>query len=76
MVKPQFEVGKEAVGKKGVVRDPQKRIEAINRVIQIAQSLGLCLIDQADASIKGPQGNQEHFLCFKTPSHQTNADIL
>lgn len=62
MVKPQFEVGRDQVGKGGVVRDEAARTHAIQSVIHEALALGLSLRNQADAIIQGPNGNQEHFL--------------
>jgi len=62
MVKPQFQVGKERVGKGGVVRDPALRAEAIEAVAEEARRLGLRERGRADAPIKGPKGNQECFL--------------
>ncbi|MCP4198758.1 MAG: TlyA family RNA methyltransferase [Proteobacteria bacterium] len=65
MVKPQFEAGREKVGKGGVVRDVQAREEAILKVIDFATGLGLEMLGSADAQIKGPRGNQEVFVHFK-----------
>ncbi len=62
MVKPQFEVGREHVGKGGVVRDESARAQSIANVIAEAAALGLSLRAQADAVIEGPNGNREHFL--------------
>jgi 23S rRNA (cytidine1920-2'-O)/16S rRNA (cytidine1409-2'-O)-methyltransferase len=62
MVKPQFEVGKDKVGKGGVVRDEATRKEAIGQVAAYATSIGLVIVKQADSHIKGPKGNQETFL--------------
>ncbi|MCP4600553.1 MAG: TlyA family RNA methyltransferase [Proteobacteria bacterium] len=62
MVKPQFEVGREKVGKGGVVRDKAVREEAVKQVISNALELGLNLIGRADARITGPKGNQETFI--------------
>lgn len=62
MVKPQFEVGRERVGKGGVVRDAATRGAAIADVTQDAERLGFALRQQADSQIKGPKGNQETFL--------------
>ncbi len=62
MVKPQFEAGKEKVGKGGVVRDEATRKEAIEGVARFAAGLGLRVAGQADSTIKGPKGNQETFL--------------
>ena len=62
MVKPQFEVGRELVGKGGVVKDPLARKAAIESVIAIAVDLGLECRGQTDAKIQGPKGNQETFV--------------
>jgi 23S rRNA (cytidine1920-2'-O)/16S rRNA (cytidine1409-2'-O)-methyltransferase len=62
LIKPQFEVGPEAVGKRGVVRDRKARQSAIERAVQDAIALGFEAIAQADCVIAGPQGNLEHFV--------------
>ena len=65
LVKPQFEVGRGKVGKRGVVRDETARAEAIANVVSEAEALGFALVAQADAAIKGPEGNQEHFVWLR-----------
>jgi 23S rRNA (cytidine1920-2'-O)/16S rRNA (cytidine1409-2'-O)-methyltransferase len=65
LVKPQFEVSRKAVGKGGVVRDSQARADAIKRVEDVAVGLDLTVLGHADAVIKGPHGNQEHFIWLK-----------
>ena len=62
MVKPQFEVGRDKVGKGGVVRDADDREAAVSGVVAFAEKLGLKLLGRADAQIKGPRGNQEVFV--------------
>jgi 23S rRNA (cytidine1920-2'-O)/16S rRNA (cytidine1409-2'-O)-methyltransferase len=62
LIKPQFEVGREAVGKRGVVRDRAARSAAIARTVDDAVALGFEAIMQADCVIAGPQGNLEHFV--------------
>ncbi len=62
MVKPQFEVGRERVGKGGVVRDPELRRSAIDGVARAAADLDLREVARADAAIRGPKGNHEAFL--------------
>ena len=62
LIKPQFEVGPEAVGKRGVVRDQKARTAAIERTVEEAIALGFDAIAQADCVIAGPQGNLEHFV--------------
>ena len=61
MVKPQFEVGKEKVGK-GVVRDPAAIASAVDKVAECAAGLGLREVGRAASEVKGPKGNQEVFL--------------
>ena len=62
LVKPQFEVGRKAVGKGGVVRDPASWRAAIERVIHAATGIGLALADVALAHPSGPAGNREFFV--------------
>ena len=62
MVKPQFEVGRERVGKGGVVRDPEARREAIDGVAEFARRLGVTVLGEAPSGLPGPKGNLETFL--------------
>lgn len=62
MVKPQFQVGRDQVGKGGIVRDPELRLQAIDMVADAGVALGLVEVGRADAPIKGPKGNHEAFL--------------
>ncbi len=62
MVKPQFEVGRERVGKGGVVRDPALRAEAVAQVAERARALGYGVRGQAESRLAGPKGNREIFL--------------
>ncbi len=62
MVKPQFEAGRSAVGKGGVVRDPAARAAAVERVRAAAEALGYRVLGQADSVLPGPKGNVEVFL--------------
>ena len=61
MVKPQFELGRERVGR-GVVRDAADRREAITRVADAARELGLTVRGFASSSLPGPKGNRETFV--------------
>jgi 23S rRNA (cytidine1920-2'-O)/16S rRNA (cytidine1409-2'-O)-methyltransferase len=61
MVKPQFEVGRERVGK-GVVHDPALRREAIDGVAEAARALGGTIKGEAESGLPGPKGNVETFL--------------
>jgi 23S rRNA (cytidine1920-2'-O)/16S rRNA (cytidine1409-2'-O)-methyltransferase len=62
MVKPQFELSKEKVGKGGVVRDADDRRDAIRRVAEAAQAEGLVVRGLASSGLPGPKGNQETFV--------------
>jgi 23S rRNA (cytidine1920-2'-O)/16S rRNA (cytidine1409-2'-O)-methyltransferase len=62
LVKPQFELGKEKVGKGGVVRDAGDRREAIRKVAEAAQAEGLVVRGLASSGLPGPKGNRETFV--------------
>ena len=75
LIKPQFEAGKENVGKNGVVRDPKVRENVINSVIKYAEDNGY-YIDLLDFSpIKGPSGNIEFIAHFTTAKPETCIDV-
>jgi 23S rRNA (cytidine1920-2'-O)/16S rRNA (cytidine1409-2'-O)-methyltransferase len=62
LVKPQFEAGRENVGKGGIVRDAGARQSAIARVRECVASLGGTAIDLIDSPIRGMEGNHEYLL--------------
>ena len=62
LVKPQFELGKEKVGKGGLVRDAGDRREAIRRVAEAAEQEGLIVRGLASSGLPGPKGNRETFV--------------
>lgn len=66
MVKPQFEAGREKVGKKGVVRDPLVITEAVDKISALGPSLDppFIEVERANSRLTGPEGNQEVFLLF------------
>ncbi len=66
LIKPQFEAGREKVGKGGVVRDPAVRAEVLRTVWRMAHELGLSPIDLLRSPIAGPAGNVE-FLIWLRP---------
>jgi 23S rRNA (cytidine1920-2'-O)/16S rRNA (cytidine1409-2'-O)-methyltransferase len=79
LVKPQFEVGRSEVGKKGVVRDPQKHKSAIESVINAAEGLGYSCCGIARSPITGPKGNVEFFVRLNRKEereYQTLVDSL
>ena len=62
LIKPQFEAGREKVGKKGVVRDPAVHLEVIQTVISYAKSIFLGVRHLEFSPIKGPEGNIEYLV--------------
>ncbi|MCL2747801.1 MAG: TlyA family RNA methyltransferase [Oscillospiraceae bacterium] len=60
LFKPQFEAGREKVGKKGVVRDPAVHIEVLARFVADARSAGLHVVNLTYSPIRGPEGNIEY----------------
>lgn len=66
LVKPQFEAGREAVGKGGVVRDPAARLGAVEKVRAWAGEHGLVAQDFVESPITGPAGNVEYLLLLRT----------
>ncbi|GAB4365400.1 MAG: TlyA family rRNA (cytidine-2'-O)-methyltransferase [Deltaproteobacteria bacterium] len=62
LVKPQFEAGRESVGKGGVVRDEAARRRAVDSVIRFAREAGYLPLGEAESRIRGPKGNREVFL--------------
>lgn len=76
LVKPQFEVGKERIGKKGVVRDVSDRALAIIQVWEVAKALGWQYWGLTKSPITGPAGNVEYLLWLKeTSSLQPDLDL-
>lgn len=62
LIKPQFEAGRDKVGKKGVVRDPEIHREVIEKVICFADDLGFDILHLDFSPIKGPEGNIEYLI--------------
>jgi 23S rRNA (cytidine1920-2'-O)/16S rRNA (cytidine1409-2'-O)-methyltransferase len=67
MVKPQFEVGREAIGKKGVVRDEAARLAAVEKIRLCAVDLGFEFLGETPSPLPGPEGNIEYFLYLSKP---------
>ena len=65
LIKPQFEAGREKVGKKGVVRDSKVHEEVIEKVISYASGIGFEIQNLEFSPIKGPEGNIEYLLHLK-----------
>ena len=62
LIKPQFEAGRDRVGKKGVVRDPKTHMDVIKEVIKFSEDINLCVKNLSFSPIKGPEGNIEYIL--------------
>ena len=62
LIKPQFEAGRENVGKKGVVRDKNVHKDVIEKVIDYSKNIGFGVVDLDFSPVKGPEGNIEYLL--------------
>lgn len=67
LVKPQFEAGREKVGKKGVVRDKKVHEEVVCHIMTYALSMGFEILRLSYSPIKGPEGNIEYLLYIEKP---------
>jgi len=65
LVKPQFEAGKDKVGKKGVVRDPETHLEVLEHFLEHAARADFTVKDITFSPIKGPEGNIEYLGCLQ-----------
>ena len=65
LIKPQFEVGRSAVGKKGIVKNPKDRINAVKGVISFAEGLGFGCFGVLESVITGGDGNIEYVAAFR-----------
>ena len=73
LIKPQFEAGKEKVGKKGVVRDSAVHEEVIEKIANLAIESGLEIKNLSYSPVKGPEGNIEYLIHVKRPKGQDQA---
>ena len=62
LIKPQFEAGKEKVGKKGVVRDPAVHLEVVENIVAFSRELGFAVRGLTFSPVKGPEGNIEYLV--------------
>lgn len=65
LIKPQFEAGRDKVGKKGVVRDKKVHEEVIRKIVVFARMIGFSVLDLAFSPIKGPEGNIEYLIYIR-----------
>lgn len=76
LVKPQFEAGKDKVGKKGVVREPEIHKEVIRKVADCAKELHFILSGLDFSPIKGPEGNIEYLLYLKKEENSSETENI
>jgi 23S rRNA (cytidine1920-2'-O)/16S rRNA (cytidine1409-2'-O)-methyltransferase len=76
MVKPQFEVGRDRLGKGGVVRDPQSHADAVRQVAEAARRLGWGTAGVARSPLPGPSGNIEFFLWLRRDAADLDPGML
>ncbi len=73
LVKPQFEAGREKVGKKGVVRDSAVHQEVIEKVVDFSRSIALSVEGLTYSPVKGPEGNIEYLLLLRNDENGDTA---
>lgn len=71
LIKPQFEAGREKVGKKGVVRERKTHVEVIDMVKEYAMSIGFDVLNLEFSPIRGPEGNIEYLIHLEKSSGNT-----
>ena len=72
LIKPQFEAGREQVGKKGVVKDIKVHYEVIKKILDFARSIDLHVAGLSFSPIKGPEGNIEYLAYLKKAECEDN----
>lgn len=74
LIKPQFEAGRDEVGKKGVVRDERVHERVVQEILDFAESIGFSVLGLDFSPIKGPEGNIE-YICHLKNGEYPRADI-
>lgn len=75
LIKPQFEAGREKVGKKGVVRDQKVHVEVVEMIVDFARQIGFKTLDLSYSPIKGPEGNIEYLLYITKNQTKENKEF-
>lgn len=75
LVKPQFEAGREQVGRGGVVKDPEVHRQVLHKVAKVAQGLGLQVLGLIPSPLLGPAGNVEFFIYLARGEGAAGADL-
>ena len=73
LIKPQFEAGRDKVGKKGVVRDKETHVEVIKTITDFAFDTGFSVVGLDFSPIKGPEGNIEYLMYLRKEQNNINA---
>lgn len=80
LIKPQFEAGREKVGKKGVVRDIQTHKDVVSEILKFAYDTGFSVLSLDFSPVKGPEGNIEYLMYLKKEKNpqfiQSNIDAI
>lgn len=74
LIKPQFEAGRDKVGKKGVVRDANVHKEVLHKVMDFTRDIGFKVCGLDYSPIKGPEGNIEYLMYISKQGEDTNPD--
>ena len=75
LIKPQFEAGRDQIGKNGVVRDKNVHFEIISNIINFVHSMDLYVKNLSYSPIKGPKGNIEYLIYVSVEKQEENFDI-
>ena len=75
LIKPQFEAGREKVGKKGVVRDQKVHVEVVEMIVDFARQIGFKTLDLSYSPIKVPEGNIEYLLYITKDQTKENKEF-
>lgn len=75
LIKPQFEAGREKVGKKGVVRERSVHLEVIEKILTFAKEIGFSILNLEFSPIKGPEGNIEYLVFLQKGEVEREAEV-
>lgn len=75
LIKPQFEAGREQVGRGGIVRDPKVHREVIQKIVHLAESLDLRVLGLVRSPIQGTEGNTEFLIHLSRDTDKPNTDL-
>lgn len=75
LIKPQFEAGREKVGKKGVVRERSVHLEVIEKILTFAKEIGFSILNLEFSPIKGPEGNIEYLVFLQKGEAEREAEV-